>query len=212
MVRPSNTYSKSGQPLELPVNSRSGGHLPISKHRCKTHRFANYLWIHDRVASSRYHCCKNQADLPITCEFTIRWPLQLISPRLQDISISSDYLWIHDRVAPPTHQTQISRHQHIFRLPVNSRSGGLSNSSHPDFKTSAYLQITCEFTIGWPLQLISLRLQDSSWSSDYLWIHDQVAQSTNLKKTWGHQLIFRLPVNSRSGGPFNSCLKNLKMS
>ena len=148
-------------------------------------------------------------NLRVTCEFTGGWPNQLILPRPSGINESSDYLWIHRWVAYPAYLNRtfiLRRLQHIsWSSDYLWIPDWVAHSPHlKKFYISADLQITCEFPIGWPTQLILGRLQHISWSSDYLRIPDWVAHSTHLKETSRHQLIFRLPVDSRSGGPFNS--------
>ena len=145
-----------------------------------------HLWIHDQVAHSTnlktvQKNLKTSADLQITCEFTIMWPIQLMLRRVQDMSLSSVHLWIHDQVARSTNLKTIQK----------------------ELKTSADLQITCEFTIRWPSQVILRRIQDISWSSDYLWTHDWMGHSTHAWKILRCQRCLKingLPVNSQVCG------------
>ena len=148
-----------------------------------------------------------------TCEFTNGMPIQLIFTRLLKIFKPSQHLWIHDLVAHSATAKKNSRHQLIFKLPASSGSGGPFNTSQVVFeKMWADLQITCESTIRRTIQLILRTLQDISWSSDYLWIHDQVANSdlltrpSDIKKSleylyyeftggWPIQLILTRPSN-----------------
>ena len=103
--------------------------------------------------------------------------------------------------------TQLSQQAQICRLTENSKS----KTRKTNMKTTCKLQITCEFTVQRPIQRILRRRQDSTKSSDYLWIHSPTAHSAYSNVTWKYHIIFNLPVNSQSKGPFSLFEYDLKL-
>ena len=117
--------------------------------------------------------------------------------------IYSDYLWIHRWMAHAAYLKETFKHQNLFNLPGNSQVDGPCSLLSEDLQISMNLRVTCEFTGGWPNQLILPRPSGINESSDYLWIHRWVANSAYLNKSFEYQWIFGLPVNSQVSGPIN---------
>ena len=74
------------------------------------------------------------------------------------------------------------------------------------------IQITCEFTGGWPMQLTLRRPSNIRKSSTYLGIHRWMAHSAYFQKTLKHQEIFDLPMNSQVDGPCSLPEEDLQTS
>ena len=127
-------------------------------------------------------------SLRITCEFTGEWSIQLILTRPSNINESSDYLWIHRWVAQSTYLSKTFKYQWIFGLPVNSLVDGPCCSPWGELKTSVNLQLTWEFTGGWPIRLTLRRPSNIRNTSTYLWIHRWMA----------HAATWRRPSNIRT--------------